>query len=131
MRLEEKAKAQAMATALATIGKFVIKKKVGEGEAIFGSVTAAEIVDAIRMQVRGLGWGGGWAWGAIADPGNAILCMRVACWGNASMLSLPQRRAPACGPGSAGRNHWAALTWPRRHAATPSHRRGANWTSAP
>ena len=39
------------ATALATIGKFVIKKKVGEKEAIFGSVTAAEIVDAIRMQV--------------------------------------------------------------------------------
>ncbi len=82
------------ATALATIGKFVIKKKasglggcicvsqtlylcqlsgvtlspisnvlrmcvflsqVGEKEAIFGSVTAAEIVDAIRMQVGLLG----------------------------------------------------------------------------
>ncbi|KAI7840886.1 hypothetical protein COHA_005415 [Chlorella ohadii] len=50
VKAEEKAKAQAMATALATIGKFVIKKKVGEKEAIFGSVTAAEIVDAIRMQ---------------------------------------------------------------------------------
>lgn len=49
-RLEEKAKAQAMATALATIGKFVVKKKVGENEAIFGSVTAQELVDAIRMQ---------------------------------------------------------------------------------
>ncbi|PRW59565.1 50S ribosomal L9 [Chlorella sorokiniana] len=50
VKAEEKAKAQAMATALATIGKFIIKKKVGEKEAIFGSVTAAEIVDAIRMQ---------------------------------------------------------------------------------
>ena len=29
-KLEEKAKAQAMATALSTIGKFIIKKKVGE-----------------------------------------------------------------------------------------------------
>ncbi|KAL4458871.1 hypothetical protein ABPG75_013736 [Micractinium tetrahymenae] len=49
-RLEEKAKAQAMATALATIGKFVVKKKVGDKDAIFGSVTAQELVDAIRMQ---------------------------------------------------------------------------------
>ncbi len=39
------------ATALATIGKFVVKKKVGENDAIFGSVTAQELVDAIRMQV--------------------------------------------------------------------------------
>lgn len=38
------------ATALATIGKFVIKKKVGEKEAIFGSVTTSELVEAIRMQ---------------------------------------------------------------------------------
>lgn len=49
-KLEVKAKAQAMATALATIGKFVIKKKVGEGEQIFGSVTAQDVVDAIKMQ---------------------------------------------------------------------------------
>lgn len=49
-RLEVKAKAQAMATALATIGKFVIKKKVGEAEQIFGSVTAQDVVDAIKMQ---------------------------------------------------------------------------------
>ena len=49
-KLEEKAKAQAMATALSTIGKFIIKKKVGEEEQIFGSVSAAEIVEAIRMQ---------------------------------------------------------------------------------
>ena len=38
------------ATALATIGKFVVKKKVGEGESIFGSVTSQELVEAIRMQ---------------------------------------------------------------------------------
>lgn len=33
---QEKARAEAMATALRTIGKFVIKKKVGENEQIFG-----------------------------------------------------------------------------------------------
>lgn len=49
-RLEEKAKAQAMATALSTIGKFIIRKKVGEKDQIFGSVTSAEIVEAIKMQ---------------------------------------------------------------------------------
>lgn len=38
------------ATALATIGKFIVKKKVGEGESIFGSVTTQELVEAIRMQ---------------------------------------------------------------------------------
>ncbi|CAL8469355.1 g8896 [Coccomyxa elongata] len=45
-----KAKAKAMAIALSTIGKFVIKKKVGEEDKIFGSVTTAEIVDAIFKQ---------------------------------------------------------------------------------
>lgn len=30
----------------------MVKKKVGENDAIFGSVTAQELVDAIRMQVR-------------------------------------------------------------------------------
>lgn len=50
LKLEEKAKAQAMATALSTIGKFIVKKKVGEKDAIFGSVTTAELVDAIKMQ---------------------------------------------------------------------------------
>ena len=46
----EKDKAAAMATALATIGKFVIKKKGGDGDAIFGTVTAAEVVDAVAQQ---------------------------------------------------------------------------------
>lgn len=49
-KLEEKAKAQAMATALSTIGKFIIKKKIGEEDQIFGSVSAVDIVEAIRMQ---------------------------------------------------------------------------------
>jgi ribosomal protein L9 len=47
------AAAHPQATALATIGKFVIKKKVGEKDAIFGSVTSADLVDAIKMQVCG------------------------------------------------------------------------------
>lgn len=33
---QEKARAEAMATALRTIGKFIIKKKVGDNEQIFG-----------------------------------------------------------------------------------------------
>eukprot|EP00873_Tetraselmis_striata_P037974 jgi/Tetstr1/458238/TSEL_044726.t1 len=47
---QEQAKAEAMATALATIGKFIIKKKVGDEGQIFGSVTTQEIVDAIAQQ---------------------------------------------------------------------------------
>ncbi len=47
---EVKAKAGAMKTALATIGKFVIKKKAGEGDAIFGAVTTAEVIAAIEQQ---------------------------------------------------------------------------------
>ena len=46
----EKDKARAMATALATIGKFVIKKKAGDNDALFGTVTAAEVCDAIFQQ---------------------------------------------------------------------------------
>mmetsp|Transcript_21041 Transcript_21041/g.66691 ORF Transcript_21041/g.66691 Transcript_21041/m.66691 type:complete len:154 (+) Transcript_21041:381-842(+) len=45
-----KAEAQQMATALQTIGKFVIKKKVGEENAIFGSVTSSDIVEAVNQQ---------------------------------------------------------------------------------
>lgn len=44
------AKAKAMAIALQTIGKFIIKKNVGESNQIFGSVTAQEVVDAIEQQ---------------------------------------------------------------------------------
>ena len=49
---DEKARAKAMATALATIGKFAIKKKVGDADQIFGSVTAADVVAAIEQQAR-------------------------------------------------------------------------------
>lgn len=49
-KLEAKAQAQAFANALATIGKFVLKKKVGEKEQIFGSVTVQEVADAIYQQ---------------------------------------------------------------------------------
>ena len=50
-KLEEvKAKAVAMKTALATIGKFIIKKKAGEGDVLFGAVTTTEVVAAIEQQ---------------------------------------------------------------------------------
>ena len=46
----EKGKAQAMATALSTIGKFTLKKKAGEGDALFGTVTAADVVDVVLQK---------------------------------------------------------------------------------
>jgi large subunit ribosomal protein L9 len=46
----ESAGAKAMATALKTIGKFVVKKTVGEDGKIFGSVTAADVAAAVEMQ---------------------------------------------------------------------------------
>lgn len=49
-KLEEKANFQAFANALGMIGKFVLKKKVGEKEQIFGSVTKADIAEAIYQQ---------------------------------------------------------------------------------
>ena len=42
--------AQAIATALSTIGKFVVKKTVGEDDKIFGSVTAKDCADSIEKQ---------------------------------------------------------------------------------
>jgi len=58
------------ATALATIGKFVVKKKVGEKEAIFGSVTAQELVEAIRMQVGEAEVGGEVVWWGVGRGGG-------------------------------------------------------------
>eukprot|EP00878_Enallax_costatus_P001610 GHUV01001761.1.p1 GENE.GHUV01001761.1~~GHUV01001761.1.p1 ORF type:complete len:200 (+),score=67.40 GHUV01001761.1:203-802(+) len=49
-KLEEKAEAQGFANALATIGKFALKKKAGDKDQLFGSVTKQEIVDAIYQQ---------------------------------------------------------------------------------
>ncbi|OKH21430.1 50S ribosomal protein L9 [Hydrococcus rivularis NIES-593] len=46
--IAEKQEAEARKTALQTIGRFVIKKQVGEKEAIFGTVTAQEVADAIK-----------------------------------------------------------------------------------
>ncbi|AFZ21785.1 50S ribosomal protein L9 [Allocoleopsis franciscana] len=46
--LEEKQQAEARKTALETVGRFVIQKQVGENEAIFGTVTAQEVAEAIQ-----------------------------------------------------------------------------------
>lgn len=46
--LEEKQQAQSRKTALETIGRFTIAKQVGEGDAIFGTVTDREVADAIQ-----------------------------------------------------------------------------------
>ena len=49
-KLEIKAQAQAFAQALATIAKFNIKKKVGDKDQIFGSVSVKEVIEAIYQQ---------------------------------------------------------------------------------
>lgn len=46
--LAEKQAAEARKVALSTIGRFTIRKQVGEGEAIFGTVTTQEVADAIQ-----------------------------------------------------------------------------------
>lgn len=38
--------------ALETIGRFTIRKQVGEGEAIFGTVTPQEVADAIKASTN-------------------------------------------------------------------------------
>ncbi|MEA5466035.1 50S ribosomal protein L9 [Leptothoe sp. PORK10 BA2] len=49
LRLEQiKQDAEAMKTAIATIGLFTIKKEVGENNAIFGTVTADEVAELIK-----------------------------------------------------------------------------------
>ncbi|MGD1854180.1 MAG: 50S ribosomal protein L9 [Leptolyngbyaceae cyanobacterium] len=48
-RLEQiRQDAEAMKTAIATIGLFTIKKEVGENDAIFGTVTADEVAELIK-----------------------------------------------------------------------------------
>lgn len=48
-RLEAiKQEAESMKTALNTIGVFTVEKPVGENEAIFGTVTAAEVAEVIE-----------------------------------------------------------------------------------
>lgn len=46
--IAEKQAAEARKTALETIGRFVIRKQVGEGESIFGTVTPQEVADVIQ-----------------------------------------------------------------------------------
>lgn len=47
--IEIKQQADTTKTALETIGRFTIRKQVGENEAIFGTVTAAEVAEAIQQ----------------------------------------------------------------------------------
>ena len=44
--------AKALANALGMIGKFIVKKTVGEDKRIFGSVTEAEVANAIKLQTN-------------------------------------------------------------------------------
>jgi large subunit ribosomal protein L9 len=46
--LQIKQDAEALKTAMETIGMFTVKKPVGEKEAIFGTVTAAEVADVLK-----------------------------------------------------------------------------------
>jgi large subunit ribosomal protein L9 len=46
--LEEKQQAETRKTALETVGRFTIRKQEGEKDAIFGTVTAQEVADAIQ-----------------------------------------------------------------------------------
>lgn len=46
--LEQKQQAESQKTALETVGRFVIPKQVGENEAIFGTVTAADVAEVIQ-----------------------------------------------------------------------------------
>ncbi|MGC9525278.1 MAG: 50S ribosomal protein L9 [Limnospira sp.] len=46
--IELKKEAEAQKTALETVGRFTISKQAGEGEAIFGTVTASELAEAIQ-----------------------------------------------------------------------------------
>lgn len=46
--LAEREAAESRKTALQTVGRFVVRKQVGEGESIFGTVTAQDVVDAIK-----------------------------------------------------------------------------------
>jgi large subunit ribosomal protein L9 len=50
--LAEKQEAVTRKTALETIGKYKISQQVGEQEAIFGSVTAQDVADAIQQNAN-------------------------------------------------------------------------------
>ena len=46
--MQIKQDAESLKTAMETIGMFTVKKAVGEKEAIFGTVTAAEVADVLQ-----------------------------------------------------------------------------------
>jgi large subunit ribosomal protein L9 len=50
--LEERRQADDRKIALETIGRFVVKKQVGEQEAIFGTVTNGDVAEAILAATR-------------------------------------------------------------------------------
>ncbi|MDY6782213.1 MAG: 50S ribosomal protein L9 [Cyanobacteriota bacterium] len=50
--LEIRQQAEARKTALATIGRLRIRKQVGEGNAIFGTVTAQDIADIVQENLK-------------------------------------------------------------------------------
>lgn len=47
-QIEIKQEAEAIQTALTTIGMFTIQKPVGENDAIFGTVTSSDVADVIK-----------------------------------------------------------------------------------
>ena len=52
-RQKVKAEAKMLATALNTIGKFKVKKTVGEDKKkLFGSVTSADVIEAVKLQTN-------------------------------------------------------------------------------
>lgn len=50
--LAEKQEAESRKVALKTIGRLVIRKQVGEGDAIFGTVTSQDVADAIATSAK-------------------------------------------------------------------------------
>jgi len=50
--LAEKQAAEARQKALQTIGRFVVRKQVGENEAIFGTVTTQDVADVIKQMTN-------------------------------------------------------------------------------
>jgi large subunit ribosomal protein L9 len=50
--LAEKQAAEARKTSLQTIGRFVLRKQLGEKEAIFGTVTTQDVVDVIKQMTN-------------------------------------------------------------------------------
>jgi len=50
--LEIRQQAESLKTALATIGMFTIAKPVGENDAIFGTVTAADVANVIQAMTN-------------------------------------------------------------------------------